>query len=462
MLSRLDKVAVHTGSYVTFDRLMLLHAIRQGNSEKCPMLSTVRIAGDLILTGMGITKVSPHTQDWAWKTMCASLVGGSTWDSIIGRSLKVHLGPMETKVSYAIAIQAAAYEGNVALLETLLDQQPDACSVCTTLVGPDAFKGDALDMVELDHPIFAAARRANLGAVKVLAGRHSGTNFDDVFDRNENTALHFAAASGCLPLFDFCTHHIRISGTSRNVIGMTPLRLAAFLGRMDIVEAVCRRNNDAYMKLIWCEGLSRDRYSRIEFRLRDEIDCMEIGAAECGQTAALKCIFTHAKDIAEKLTHDDAVSAAIRSGQIDAVRIIMDYCSTLRTDVFEGTAWEGLCESVEHENTQALEYFLRIDSNLWELGAGKNNEALLLLFNDGSEERIRHVVNHPALKDSDMLQEALEPLTCRSSRDLLELLLAKPQVNINRRYFGNETILSFAKREAPEMVEFLISKGAHK
>lgn len=60
-----------------------------------------------------------------------------------------------------------------------------------------------------------------------------------------------------------------------------------------------------------------------------------------------------------------------------------------------------------------------------------------------------------------MLQEALEPLTCRCSRDLLELLLAKPEVDINRRHFGNETILSLAKREAPEMVEFLISKGAH-
>ena len=60
-------------------RLMFLHAIRNGNAEKYPMISTIRIAGDLILSGKGITQDSPSAQDSVWKTICLSLTDGALW-----------------------------------------------------------------------------------------------------------------------------------------------------------------------------------------------------------------------------------------------------------------------------------------------------------------------------------------------------------------------------------------------
>lgn len=174
------------------------------------MVSTIKTSGDLILSGMGITNVTPRTQDWVWKTICLSLTDGAPWIRLDDFCSKVYAGPIEAKVSYAIAIRAAAYEGNVSLLETLLDQTPDAFSVTITPFSVPASIEDSLDMVELDHPILTAARRGNLGAVKVLAERHSGIDFGLVSDRHRNTALHFAAGSGCLTLFDFCLHRLNI------------------------------------------------------------------------------------------------------------------------------------------------------------------------------------------------------------------------------------------------------------
>ncbi|BCS28739.1 uncharacterized protein APUU_70309S [Aspergillus puulaauensis] len=126
ILLRLETVRIYTDYYTPLARLVLLHVIRRAKTGKYPMVSTIKTSGNLILSGMGITNVTPRTQDWIWKTISLSLTDGATWVLLGDFCSKVYAGPIEAKVSYAIAIRAAAYEGNVSLLETLLDQKPDA------------------------------------------------------------------------------------------------------------------------------------------------------------------------------------------------------------------------------------------------------------------------------------------------------------------------------------------------
>ncbi|OJJ07018.1 hypothetical protein ASPVEDRAFT_33270 [Aspergillus versicolor CBS 583.65] len=400
ILLRLDAVPLCTDQYTPLARLMLLHAIRQGKKEKYPMVPTIRTAGDLILSGMRISKVGSRSQDWVWKTICLSLTDGATLVRLYDFCSKAYVRPIQIKLSYLIAIRATAYEGSVSLLEALLDQEPGACSITTT---------------GLDHPILTAARRGNLGAVKVLAERNSEVDFNFVSDRNGNTALHFAAGSGCLPLFDFCLHRLHISSTFRNIIRESPLRIAASLGRIDIVESVCRHHEQEHMRSIWSGFYFEDPR---DSDLCDEVSEMETAAAASGQTAVLECIFTNMKDLVWGLMHRRAV---LHNGHMDAVKLILRHSVIEHPDLLADAALDGLKESIECENMEALDYFLKFGCPSWDLGAG-NKDAIELIFEYGSDEVIRYVSSHPAVQGSLLLHEGIEILVNRCRKDFIEVL----------------------------------------
>ncbi|BCS28741.1 uncharacterized protein APUU_70311S [Aspergillus puulaauensis] len=127
------------------------------------------------------------------------------------------------------------------------------------------------------------------------------------------------------------------------------------------------------------------------------------------------------------------------------------------------TALDGLDESIICDNMEALDYFLTSGCPAWDLRAGNNDDALKFIFRHGSDEVIAHVAKHPALRGSPLLHEGMELLVYRCREDLVEVLLAHGGVDINWRNFGGESMLSIAKGgEDWKIVEFLISKGAHK
>lgn len=444
ILPRLESVSLYTDRYAPLARLMLMHAIRQGNTAKYPMISTIRTAGDLIILGRGTTKDSPCTQDSVWKTICLSLIDGSHWVRMNEFSSKVYDGPTETKISYIIAIRAAAYEGNVSLLETLLDQQPDACPVSST---------------DLDHPILVATRRGNQDAAEVLAKRPPRMGFPRVGDRYGKTALHLAAESGCLRLFNFCFYRLRISRVVEDARCITPLDIAVSLERMSIIQFVCEQQNEAYLD--YASIASYGIYYDEEFL--DEINVMEIAAALTGQTAVLECIFTHAKDAVQDMSHEDAVRVAVQNSQMDVIRMIMRDFIMPDSFYLGRAAWEGLEQSIECENMEALDFFVTIpiQRDLYGFKDGEDVVTLQMFFGKGNDAVIKHLANHPELEGSALLHKGLRILVNRGRKDLVEVLLAKPAVDINRRDRYGKTVLTIAKQSSLSMAEFLISKGAH-
>ena len=423
---------------------MFLHAIRKCQTEKYPMISTIREAADLIISGRGITKNSPCTHDSVWKTICLSLTDGATWVRMNAFSSKAYAGPTEIEVSYFIAIRAAAYEGNVPLLETLLDQQPEACSVGST---------------DLDHPILVAARRGNLGAVEVLAERPPGIGFENVRDCYERTALHLAAESGCLRLFNFCAHRLGISLLAEDAFQTTPLDIAVSLEQMSIIQNVCTEHNEAYGK-----SLLMDSHSVFEEEeVVDEISVMKKAAALDGQTAVLECIFTHATDIVQNMAHIDAVYVAVENSHMDVLRMIMHDCIMPDPFRFAEAGLAGLLQSVRCENMEAFEFFvtIHVQRDLYGFKDGEDVGTLQMFFGKGIDAVIKHLANHPELEGSALLHKGLRILVNRGRKDLVEVLLAKPAVDINRRDRYGKTVLTIAKQSSLSMAEFLISKGAH-
>ena len=358
-------------------------------------------------------------------------------------SSKDYAGPTEIEFSHFIAIRAAAYEGNVPLLETLLAQQPDACSIMST---------------DLDHPILVATRRGNLGAVEVLAERPPGIGFGNVDDRYERTALHLAAECGSFHLFRFCSNRLGISPLARDAFETTPLDIAVFLERMSIIQNVCIEHNEAYGKYLLMEP---DSFPEEE--VLDEIRAMEKTAALDGQTVVLECIFTHATDIVQNMAHIDAIYAAVENSHMDVLRMVMRDCIMPDPFRFAETALAGLVESIRCENMEAFEFFvtIHIQRELYCFKDGEDDGTLQMFFGKGNDAVIRHLANHPELEGSPLLHEGLRILITRGRKDLVEALLAKPAVDINWRDRYGKTVLTIAKESSLSMAEFLISKGAH-
>lgn len=235
--------------------------------------------------------------------------------------------------------------------------------------------------------------------------------------------------------------------------------IAVSLERMSIIQFVCEQQNEAYLD--YASIASYGIYYDEEFL--DEINVMEIAAALTGQTAVLECIFTHAKDAVQDMSHEDAVRVAVQNSQMDVIRMIMRDFIMPDSFYFGRAAWEGLEQSIECENMEALDFFVTIpiQRDLYGFKDGEDVVTLQMFFRKGNDAVIKHLANHPELEGSALLHKGLRILVNRGRKDLVEVLLAKPAVDINRRDRYGKTVLTIAKQSSLSMAEFLISKGAH-
>ncbi|OWM63333.1 hypothetical protein CDL15_Pgr022078 [Punica granatum] len=110
-------------------------------------------------------------------------------------------------------LQVAAVKGKVEVLEVLVQVEAEAARIVNK-------SGETV--------LHMCVKNNKLESLKVLVGMFGGEDeFIDWKDKDENSALHLAAADGQFETVDFLTTHTRADNHSRNLEGFTALDLLA-------------------------------------------------------------------------------------------------------------------------------------------------------------------------------------------------------------------------------------------
>ncbi|KAL4905210.1 hypothetical protein BDW74DRAFT_178213 [Aspergillus multicolor] len=385
-LPRLDEFYVWKTSYPMLARLKLFHAVMKGQEHSFPLVSAVRQASELILDihGAGLDGERDYERRNIRETVCLSVTHGVVAGRPADNRRNNVIWDQQDweEATLTIAVGTAAYDGDVTLLHTLMDQ--------------GLYTGFAVDHVFKD-PLLVAEDMRHDGAVRALyslplmSGPEQSeallstslipsTPFHNTPDQ-DNAQLHFAAELGDLGLFVGILNDITSTRPGRglfvrNADGETPGVIAAKLGKEAIVAEVCRQfNRDP-------EGLldsGRVEYLQTRTWNADEsvvdtynfllveppIAVMQNIAAERGHAAVLDTIRrSKCSTVNLQLYHSDRwhhpVFAAAANGHFTAARMLM---SSVRLWVgeYQKAAWLGLLGSARSGHVGIFDYFLCFD-----------------------------------------------------------------------------------------------------
>ncbi|RDW83765.1 uncharacterized protein DSM5745_04091 [Aspergillus mulundensis] len=258
-----DEFQVLADKCVPLARLQLLLLVRKGSANEHLLVTAIREASELVIAAKGNKAPTQQGREDTWRTVCSGVT-----EALLSRPLS----------SVSLRNQSDNTEW-MPFLKLQSDRERRKF-YSTTALNPEAGIGSAAKRV-YELVILTAARRGNLEKVRALLKVHNVDDLSDsALDRHGNSIHHCAAASGDADLFLYCFVHFK-NAWKENKRGLTPMAMAANLGRIELVEEVCRRYSSTGI-------IPPDRRNPTKLCGPVEIKDMMDAAAAGGQTAVLE------------------------------------------------------------------------------------------------------------------------------------------------------------------------------